>query len=386
MPGKRGGVTLKELQAKAKAAKVKGWSKMNKAELMQRVGGGGGGGAPQRKKGVPVTTAKRYEAKGVAGKIVSKIGANLTDSGKKNLEAVLMKRVKSATDKARRQPGATDQSVRKAAAGAVKDVVRDVRSQSNSKRTRAGNPTRQQQALEKRLFQERDQNADATLARQRARERAYMERSFAEEEGVVPKRQRKSKKSSAKPVAAPNDEAKRRAEIEAKNRARTEALRAKHQGKAGLGAIAYAAKQEEGSDKEKQAWAIYERATTVADKDMPRRVRVDDYRTLQKALSRRARKTGKAITTSQPTGYEEERTFTGDPSKGGLGKRLGRRIQKAKDEGAKAYAERQAGASSTTSTTTPSPNPKTTTKKKASGTPQKQKRSRSTATTSRKKK
>ena len=211
MPGKRGGVTVKELQAKAKAAKIKGWSKMRKAELMQRVGGGGGGGAPQRKKGVPVTTAKRYEAKGVAGKIVSKIGANLTDSGKKNLEAVLMKRVKSATDKARRQPGATDQSVRKAAAGAVKDVVRDVRSQSNSKRTRAGNPTRQQQALEKRLFQERDQNADATLARQRTRERAYMERSFAEEEGVVPKRQRKSKKSSAKPVAAPNDEAKRRA-------------------------------------------------------------------------------------------------------------------------------------------------------------------------------
>lgn len=328
MSGKRGGITLKELQAKAKAAKVKGWSKMNKAELMQRVGGGGGGGSrattPTKKR--PVTTAKRYEATKVAGAIADKLAkkTGISDPVAKDaMQRRLLTSVKKAVTQARKTPGATDQDVRKAAAQAVKSEVMAIRGAAGKKK-----PTK----------------AEAT----------------------EPKKKR-STRGKSKPAAAPNDEAKRRAEIEAKNRARTEALRAKHGSDAVARAQAYREKGVGNKDKfQAGVRLVRSAASRQGGSRIDGAITRSELDSTQKALNRRARKTGKEVAVTRNLDYNpgegkrdiHKATLTGSAEKGGMESR--RPPKRTKQP-----------------TASPS---KTTT-----GTPQKQKKTRTTSASRKKK-
>lgn len=344
MPGKRGGITLKELQAKAKAAKVKGWSKMNKAELMQRVGGGGGGGSrattPTKKR--PVTTAKRYEATKVAGAIADKLAkkTGISDPVAKDaMQRRLLTSVKKAVTQARKTPGATDQDVRKAAAQAVKSEVMAIRGAAGKKK-----PTK----------------AEAT----------------------EPKKKR-STRGKSKPAAAPNDEAKRRAEIEAKNRARTEALRAKHGSDAVARAQAYREKGVGNKDKfQAGVRLVRSAASRQGGSRIDGAITRSELDSTQKALNRRARKTGKEVAVTRNLDYNpgegkrdiHKATLTGSAEKGGMESR--RPPKRTKQPTA---------SPSKTTTGTPQKQKSSTRKSSTTSTPQKQKKTRTTSASRKKK-
>ena len=348
MPGKRGGVTLKELQAKAKAAKVKGWSKMSKAELMQRVGGGGAKATPTPTKKRPVTTAKRYEATKVAGAIAARLGKAIGIEGSRSVAALqdrLLKSVKKAVSDARKKPGATDQDVRKAVGQAVKSEV------------------------------------------QRIRSLPFVDKKSTFEKGGITtpaktepvSKKKRSTRSKSKPVTppTPNDEAKRRAEIEAKNRARTEALRAKHGGDAVARAQAYREKGRGNKDKYQAGVRLVRSAASRQDNS-----RIDGAITrteldrTQKALNRRARKTGKQVSVTRNLDYNpgegkrdiHKATLTGSTEKGGMESRRPPRKEKSKNQN----FDDLAGAFGS------SPTSKQKSSKTTAGTPQKQKSSSST--------
>lgn len=367
MPGKRGGVTLKELQAKAKAAKIKGWSKMRKAELMQRVGGGGGSGSraatPTKKR--PVTTAKRYEATKVAGAIADKLvkKTGVSDPAEKDaMQHRLLTSVKKAVTQARKTPGATDQDVRKAAAQAVKAEVMAIRGAAGKKQLKSA-------------------KADA----------------------VEPKKKR-STRSKSKPATPVNDEAKRRAEIEAKNRARTEALRAKHGSDALARAQGYRDKGV--GDKEKYQAGRRLVSSAASRQNNPRidgAITRSELERTQKALDRRARKTGKEVTVTRNLDYNpgegkreiHKATLTGSAEKGGRESRRPPKREKASgsqgfDDLAGAFGSSPTSKQKSSKTTVGTPQKQksssSTRKSPTTSTPQKQKRSRSTAATSRKKK